>query len=954
MQNAIWKLTGLCLVVGLGFLVMIQAQRGLTTPDQDSATGAATEGLTNWEGQWPADDSKAADANAKKTPQVTLGAAEQTPPQTNSATNWSADDPFAPTASSPTNAATKPSEAAKLTSAPKSVAVDFAPAGQQEPAAKAKSEPLGIDFRQIPGTVNAPAVSTASHAAEENPEDSNVPRSIPFDPFTTEIPKPAPQAMAAEPAATNEAKSPAAMTAGLDEPVESSPPSFALNLTEPPIEEKADKGPQLLPLMEEPQPVSQQQAAAPLFPGDASDSTTKDSIAAASTEPPVAANSEPPLLQLPGVSPANSTGPEFVMTDAKQDNSEAPPMMQLDENVAGNTAEEAAEVETPSPEIKSESQPKESSSAAETPAEASQPKPAPIPEALPLSDDAKPADTAPAPKAKKQQEPPPFGDQFSGLPNDEAMTKEPAPKKAVPQPTEDPFGAKNPDLAKQPKPENQKTAKKPADDDQEIVIQQKEPAAPRIASSAAAPDRVEPLPQLQTANQQVGANLKIEKQAPASAVLGQPLIYSILVKNVGDSPATQVVVEDRVPQGAELTGTIPQAELIGRRLVWKLGTIASGKEKKISIRVIPTQEGAIGSVATVNFVAEVTAQTMITSPKLELQIKGPKQAKVGQTIAFTFRLENRGEGDAQDVYIRNILPQQLRHPGGDDLEYEVGELKAGQIREVTLDVAVVKPGPAINRAIATATGGISTEAKSALDVLGSSISLSRTGPKRRYAGRSAGYVNVVTNAGDEAITDLRLEEELPKGMDFLSATEGGKYDQQTRIVTWQIDRLEAKSKREFQINLLASRSGKLSSRVRVYDDNAIPAEVVSTTDVIGIPALSIETAEIDQLVSTGDEIALRVTLKNKGTAASTNLDVQLSLPPQVEMVGVRGLVQDERQQGIVHFIPVATLAPDEELTFNVILRAKQPGDVRIGLQAQANEMQQPLRREEAVVIVREE
>lgn len=88
--------------------------------------------------------------------------------------------------------------------------------------------------------------------------------------------------------------------------------------------------------------------------------------------------------------------------------------------------------------------------------------------------------------------------------------------------------------------------------------------------------------------------LKIEKLAPPQAVLGEPVIYEILIRNVGNSTARDVIVEDRIPRGATLTGTKPRAELIDRRLTWRLGSMEPGQEESIKIRVIPTEPGEIG------------------------------------------------------------------------------------------------------------------------------------------------------------------------------------------------------------------------------------------------------------------------------------------------------------------------------------------------------------------------
>ncbi len=114
--------------------------------------------------------------------------------------------------------------------------------------------------------------------------------------------------------------------------------------------------------------------------------------------------------------------------------------------------------------------------------------------------------------------------------------------------------------------------------------------------------------------------LQIVKDAPPNAVLNQPLVYKIRIKNIGQSPAHQVIVEDSIPRGSELKGTIPEAELDVRtnHLIWKLGTIKPGDESLIKVQIVPTQPGEIGSVATVRFVGRVAAKTVITSPKLSL------------------------------------------------------------------------------------------------------------------------------------------------------------------------------------------------------------------------------------------------------------------------------------------------------------------------------------------------
>ncbi|MCA9115169.1 MAG: DUF11 domain-containing protein [Planctomycetaceae bacterium] len=282
---------------------------------------------------------------------------------------------------------------------------------------------------------------------------------------------------------------------------------------------------------------------------------------------------------------------------------------------------------------------------------------------------------------------------------------------------------------------------------------------------------------------QLRPRLQIEKIAPTNAVLGKPLIYHIVVRNSGQTAARQVTVEDRIPAGTELTGTIPQAELADKTLTWKLGTIAPGEERKIAIRVVPRQEGQVGSVATVNFVSEVASATVITAPKLSIELQTPESVHLGDRVPVRFRVRNDGTGDASGVLIRDLIPRGLSHVDGNDLEYEVGNLPAGGSREVTLTLTAAEVGEAVNRAVVTADGGAKAETSSKIDIKGSRVSLSRRGPKRRYVDREGTWTNVVTNTSRGPVAGARVVEQIPEGFEFVEASANGQYDPSRREVS---------------------------------------------------------------------------------------------------------------------------------------------------------------------------
>lgn len=348
----------------------------------------------------------------------------------------------------------------------------------------------------------------------------------------------------------------------------------------------------------------------------------------------------------------------------------------------------------------------------------------------------------------------------------------------------------------------------------------------------------------------VGANrgrgrVTIEKRAPATAYLGQPLIYQIVVRNIGNGGAQQVVVEDLVPEGVSMQGSIPQAEMAGRKLTWRLGTLAAGEERKVSVKVIPNSEGAVGSAATVNFVADTgglagsdsgdgvippapvapTAQGGIrqastqpvsnepaTGSGLNIEIQGPRQVNAGQSFDLRFRVTNRSNQPVRNLIIHKVLPEGLQHPRGQDLEYSLGTLEPGQVREIPMNLTAVQPGRAVSRIeLMTSTYQTLETKEFTIDVGGLGnpemgavfpVTLERLGTAHPTVNRPAAYANRVTNRGTRPVSRLTVTESIPKGLEFVSVGDDGQFDEQNRKVVWTIDRLEPNASKDLEISLV--------------------------------------------------------------------------------------------------------------------------------------------------------
>jgi uncharacterized repeat protein (TIGR01451 family) len=447
--------------------------------------------------------------------------------------------------------------------------------------------------------------------------------------------------------------------------------------------------------------------------------------------------------------------------------------------------------------------------------------------------------------------------------------------------------------------------------------------------------------------------LNIEKVAPQNALIGQPLIYTILVRNVGQSAARDVVVEDRIPKGTKLSGTIPRAELTGKKLVWRLGNLGAGEQRKISIRVIPLEAGEIGSVATVNFVAEAAAETVVTAPRLEFKLSAPSTARLGELVPFHFEVRNVGTGEARGVVIRDLIPPALSHSSGNDLEYEVGRLMPGKSRQLTLDLKAGKVGTAVNRAVVLAEGGLTTEAKATIEISGSKVAVSRSGPQRRYLGRQAVYANTLVNESSFPVDGVVLVESIPAGMEFAGATHGGQYNDGSRTIAWRIDQMSPGETRVVKSRLVARGLGNQTSTVRLTVPNGEPVETTSQTQVEGFAAMGLDVSGVEGPVDLGEKITLHVNARNKGTVTVTNLHVVVEIPEQMEVVSARGPGKTSQERSRITFGPVPSLEGRTTAACEIVLAACKRGDSRVRVSIQADQIDKPLAREESIMILSE-
>ncbi|WP_437192832.1 hypothetical protein [Planctomicrobium sp. SH527] len=445
--------------------------------------------------------------------------------------------------------------------------------------------------------------------------------------------------------------------------------------------------------------------------------------------------------------------------------------------------------------------------------------------------------------------------------------------------------------------------------------------------------------------------LKIEKVAPPEAVIGEPVVYAIVIRNVGGSPARDVIVEDRIPKGTQLEGTIPQAYLNDGKLSWQLDTIAPGEERKIQLKVTPLESGQIGSVATVSFAASVSASINVTAPKLSIEMVSPNEAALGEHLTIQFKLRNIGQGPAKNVYLRTILPAGLKHPGGNDLEYEAGTLNSGAEKIIELNVTPEMAGTFTPVAQISIDNKTHDEARADIHVIKGRLELTRTGPDNRFVGRPAQMVTRITNNSGKKLNNIIIQEKVPVNVELATLPRSGRWDSNTRLITWNLPELLPGESREMNSSFIAHTSGDHNGTLAAQDDSGNRVEIATSLKTRGFAELAVDVSANQRTVIVGERVSFKLTLKNEGSEPARSVKPRFVLPAGFEFANAYGPTEYTVQGRTIEFKALPEIGVSGEQTFEIAAIANAPGSTKLSMELESADYTEPLVRDQPIRVI---
>jgi len=441
--------------------------------------------------------------------------------------------------------------------------------------------------------------------------------------------------------------------------------------------------------------------------------------------------------------------------------------------------------------------------------------------------------------------------------------------------------------------------------------------------------------------------LTLEKTAPEEIQVGKEAEFQLKLRNVGNVAAHDVIVLDRVPRGTRFVNATPEMNRApDGQLMWQLGTLQPGDEAMISLQLLPTTEGEIGSVAQVLFGAKASIRTICTKPELTLNHTGPQRVMIGEAVTFDITVSNPGTGAATGITLEENVPEGLAHVKGNALTLDVGTLKPGETRRMQLAMKADKPGIVENVLLVRGDGNLIAKDIVTLEVIAPSLEVALSGPGLRFLEREATYQVAVANPGTAPAREVELVTYLPKGMKFVSADHKGQYEPQNHAVYWSLEELPPRETGVAKLTLLPLETGEQKLSVEGRAELGIQHSHEKLVQVDSLAELQFTIADEADPIEVGSDTTYVITLSNTGSSAATNIRLTLGLPASLKPVGGDGPTRVVVDGVQVAVDPLARLAPGEQAVYRLKVHGREAGVQRIRVQLVTDETPVPVTKEE--------
>ncbi|MDB5174190.1 MAG: hypothetical protein JWN51_2963 [Phycisphaerales bacterium] len=448
----------------------------------------------------------------------------------------------------------------------------------------------------------------------------------------------------------------------------------------------------------------------------------------------------------------------------------------------------------------------------------------------------------------------------------------------------------------------------------------------------------------------------IEQTGPREVRVGHEYTYQIRVTNLTAAPLERVRLSSTMPEGFQMTRTGPattQPSERGDAMVFNVGDLGPHESRVITVTGTPSRQGQIRQCFAVRYQPPALCTTInVVAPAISLNKQGPDQADVCQEFQWRYTIRNTGTGVARNVTLRDQLPEGLTTTDGRRVvEANVGDIPAGQARDVVAHLKASQAGRFASAAVASSEGDTVNSEAVATAVRQPTLAVAIKGPEQDYVNTPITYQVTVTNTGDTPARDAAVRVTprgnaqlvnvtAPDGAQLASAGTGPE----------RLGTIQPGQSKTINLTYQATQRGALQLEARATAACAPEAAQSVQTNVQALAALLLEAVDEHDPVRVGNNVVYDIVVTNQGNAPDSNVRVTATIPQGEEFVQATGATPASATGQTITFTPVTTLEPKQSARWKVTVKAAQPGAVQFRVNATSDSVKAPAEKAEPTTL----
>ena len=451
-----------------------------------------------------------------------------------------------------------------------------------------------------------------------------------------------------------------------------------------------------------------------------------------------------------------------------------------------------------------------------------------------------------------------------------------------------------------------------------------------------------PPEQLPMGRQSVG--LTVEVVGPPTLNINQATTLKIVVKNSGTVDARGVVVRDELPDGLEFLSSQPIEQRYESGLFWSFDPLPAGTEKVITLRVKPVKTGSFDHAATVTMRSGSKARTIVREPKLKVEQVATSGAVLkGKPVEFRITVSNPGDGPAHNVKVLAKLSPGLREGSGGPnpenmFDQTVAVIKPGERVELEPLIADTILGDVQSCRVVATSPDVEPNAPDAesvkeIKVVEPKLTMTITGPDKRYTDQVASYEIALNNPGSAAARNVKVAATLPVGGRPVALPSGARFDSYKRQLVWTLAQLEPGDKEKVTLAFQVKMGGPGLYQVSAVAvaDGGLNDNGVRETNVEGLADVELDVTEKRRTVDVGEETTFQIRIKNFGLKEASHLLLSAKLSGNLTATMTDAGSDDRREAryntdtGDLVFPQIDRLGAGKEMTMGIKVKCREAG-----------------------------